>query len=479
MPLRNLLIIAIAAILAMACYSVSARNRYANIFAEALNVVEQRALQSMSREALFDAAMDGLVSRLDRHSRYLHDDDLDDFQTGLDQHFGGIGVFIGSDGSPEQLFVRAAFPGSPADREGIQPADIITAIDGVELGDKSPGDAVKRMKGSVGQPVTLTVSRDGELLDFKLVREVIDVPSVRGDRWLPDGEWKFTLENDQKIAYVRIVSFGKETTDEFRTTLESLNGRIDGLIIDLRANAGGLLDCAIDLCDMLLPKDLDIVSIKSRQRELKQQTYKSVADPILSLSIPVVVLIDRYSASASEIMAGCLQDNKRAILIGEQTWGKGTVQDVLPIEHGESALKLTTSSYWRPSGKNIDRDFAKADGETKWGVQADEGFEIPLEEMDVQRNEFYRSEYELRELTGGMRFPKAFDRSVDDDHPDLEDDPDERETLPIKSTGSDMESVEETPALEPFDPENYRDIPFDRALEYLKSTRSKRQPAAA
>ena len=479
MPLRNLLIIAIAAILSMACYSVAARNRYANIFAEALNVVEQRALQSMSREALFDAAMDGLVSKLDRHSRYLHDDDLDAFQTGLDQHFGGIGVFIGTDGSPEQLFVRAAFPGSPADRGGIQPGDIITAIDGVELEGKSPGDAVKRMKGSVGQPVKLTVSRAGESLDVELVREVIDVPSVRGDRWLADGEWKFTVVDNQRIGYVRIVSFGKETTDEFRTTLESLDGQIDGLIIDLRANAGGLLDCAIDLCDMLLAKDLDIVSIKSRQRELVQRTYESIADPILSPDIPIVVLIDRYSASASEIMAGCLQDHGRAVLIGEQTWGKGTVQDVLPIEHGESALKLTTSSYWRPSGKNIDRDFAKADGETKWGVQPDEGFQIPLEEIDVQRNEFYRSEYELRELTGGMKFPEVFNQRAEDEEQALESDAGESETLPNEPAGLEVDTVEESPAVEPIDPENYRDVPFDRALEHLKKIQLKNKPAAA
>ena len=119
MPLRNLLIIFIAGILSVACYSVAARNRYANIFAEALNVVEQRALQSRSRDDLFDSAMDGLVSKLDRHSRYLHDDDLDNFQTSIDQQFGGIGVFVGRDESPETLFVRAAFPGSPADRAGL------------------------------------------------------------------------------------------------------------------------------------------------------------------------------------------------------------------------------------------------------------------------------------------------------------------------------------------------------------------------
>ena len=479
MPLRNLLIIAIAAILSVACYSVAARNRYANIFAEALNVVEQRALQPMSREALFDAAMDGLVSNLDRHSRYLHDDDLDNFQTSIDQHFGGIGVFLGHDDLPDKLFVRAAFPGSPADRAGLKPGDIIAAVDGVELNNEKPGDAIKQMKGSVGQPVTLTVSRDGAALDFEMVREVIDVPSVRGDRWLADGEWQFTAEDEPRIGYVRIASFGKETTGEFRSTLEELEGKIDGLIVDLRGNAGGLLDCAIELCDMLLPKDLDIVSIRTRRREITQRTYASRDEPILKSSIPIVVLVDRYSASASEIMAGCLQDHGRATLIGEQTWGKGTVQDVLPIEHGESALKLTTSSYWRPSGKNIDRDFAKKAGETKWGVQPDEGHEVALEEVDVQRNEYYRSEYELRELTGGMKFPRVLSQSATASDNDTEIDTNTKPAEPILTDKTSDESSEETPSIAPINPETYRDLPFERALEHLKSMRAQALPKAA
>ena len=490
MPLRNLLIISIAAIISVACYSVSARNRYANIFAEALNVVEQRALQSMTREALFDAAMDGLVSRLDRHSRYLHDDDLDNFQISIDQQFGGIGVFVGREGAPERLFVRAAFPGSPADRAGLKSGDIILAIDGVDLNDEKPGDAVKQMKGNVGEPVKLTVSRKGKSLDVEMVREVIDVPSIRGDRWLPDGTWNFTVEDDPKIGYLRIDSFGKETTGEFRAALERLEGRIDGLIIDLRGNSGGLLDCAIDLCDMLLPIELDIVSIRTRRREIKQKTYSSRDAPVLDLSIPIVVLIDRYSASASEIMSGCLQDHDRAKLIGEQTWGKGTVQDVLPIEHGESALKLTTSSYWRPSGKNIDRDFAKADGDVLWGVQPDEGYKISQTEIGVQRNEYYRSEHELRVLTGGMKFPKVFSKPDDEAEEALATDSDLAEPEPDNTvkddpevTQDDAEAKEDAPALDMIDPENYRDQPFDRAVEYLQSIRAKSQsqtqPAAA
>ena len=320
-----------------------------------------------------------------------------------------------------------------------------------------------------------------------MVREVIYVPNVRGDRWMPDGEWKFTVKQASKIGYVRVVSFGKDTSDEFRTTLKKLKGNIDGLIIDLRGNAGGLLDSAIDLCDMLLKEELDIVSIQSRQRHITQKTYSSTTAPVLSSGIPIVVLIDRYSASASEIMAGCLQDHKRAILIGEQTWGKGTVQDVLPIEHGESALKLTTSSYWRPSGKNIDRDFAKENGDAKWGVQPDAGYEVALEEIEVQRNEYYRSEYELRILTGGMKLPEVFSQNPSDaENPsetksETEGSPktdtddagsDQPQATPTEKDDSPENSSGQTPALEPIDPDSYQDKVFERALEYLESLES-------
>ena len=186
-------------------------------------------------------------------------------------------------------------------------------------------------------------------------------------------------------------------------------------------------------------------------------------------------------------MAGCLQDHKRAILIGEQTWGKGTVQDVLPIEHGESALKLTTSSYWRPSGKNIDRDFAKENGDAKWGVQPDAGYEVALEEIEVQRNEYYRSEYELRILTGGMKFPEVFSQNPSEaENPsetktETEGSPktdtddagsDQPQATPTEKDDSPENSSGQTPALEPIDPDSYQDKVFERALEYLESLES-------
>ena len=280
------------------------------------------------------------------------------------------------------------------------------------------------------------------------------------------------------------MSFGKETTKEFRSTLEQLEGNIESLIIDLRGNSGGLLDCAIELCDMLLPSELDIVSIRTRQREITQRTYSSQTAPILSTKIPIVVLIDRYSASASEIMAGCLQDHGRATLIGEQTWGKGTVQDVLPIERGESALKLTTSSYWRPSGKNIDRDFAKEDGATEWGVQPDAGYEVELSELAAQRNEYYRSEYELRVLTGGMKFPDVLLKSANktDENRKTDSvnvDSDVQQVPPNESIESPDDSSGKTPSLAPIDPNNYQDKPFQRALDFLKSTKPATIPQAA
>ncbi len=472
MPPRNLLIIAIAIIASVACYSVASRNRYANIFAEALTVVENRALQSIPRQELFNSAMDGLTSKLDRHSAYLHGDQYKEFNESIQQHFGGLGVFLGGLPKEDRIKVRAAFPGSPADEAGILPGDQIVAVDGQPLAEIKPDQRIVRLKGDIGQPVMLTILRDSREIEITVERADIEVPSVRGDRWLPNGDWIFTRPDNPKLGYVRIVSFGRDTPAEFEAALEQLDGNIEGLIIDLRGNAGGLLSAAVELCDMLLPTGSEIVTIKTRQQQILERPYVSETDPLLPSSIPLVVLIDRYSASASEITAGCLQDHNRAVLIGEQSWGKGTVQDVLPIEQGESALKLTTSSYWRPSGKNIDRDFAKAEGNDFWGVQPDEGLAINQSERTISQITFLLSERELRELTGGMEFPESLFGDAENDAADLlVDDP--------NTTSPDKTKQPQEPTTDPTDNNQAMpapvDLPLERAIEHLKSLR---QPAA-
>jgi len=178
--------------------------------------------------------------------------------------------------------------------------------------------------------------------------------------------------------------------------IQADEAEINGLIIDLRNNTGGLLDVATDICDMFLPEELLIVSTKGRGKVVLQE-FSSTPQLALNPSVPICILVNRNSASASEILAGCLQDHGRAIVIGEQTWGKGTVQNVIPIRRGESALKLTTASYWRPSGKSIDRHDEISKKTNVWGIQPNEGFEIEVEEEQVFENMRQRN---LRDLRG-------------------------------------------------------------------------------
>jgi carboxyl-terminal processing protease len=208
--------------------------------------------------------------------------------------------------------------------------------------------------------------------------------------------WDFHLQDHPNIGYVRLVQFGRNTATELSAALDEM-GQVDGLIIDLRNNTGGLLDVAVDVCDLFLPDKKKIVTTKVRDHEIDVVT-KSDSPEKSDPKMPICILVNRNSASASEVVSGCLQDHGRVTVIGEQTWGKGTVQNVIPIQRGESALKLTTASYWRPSGKHIDRydDIAK---ETKtWGIQPDEGWEIELSEVDIFKNSRLRYVRELKGL---------------------------------------------------------------------------------
>ena len=232
------------------------------------------------------------------------------------------------------------------------------------------------------------------------------MPSVNGDFRNPDGSWQFTLSEHPRIGYIRLQQFGEKSGTEITDALSSIAGKTDGLILDLRNNAGGLLNVAIQICDLFINKGELIVSTKGRKGKVIREFF-ATHDPIIKSGYPVVVLINRNSASASEILAGCLQDHQCAVIIGEQSWGKGTVQDVIPMQRGESALKLTTRSYWRPSGKEIDRFSDLAKKTMVWGVRPNEGFAIKMSEEEVFDNLRHRS---IRDLEGLM--PPGHDETL-------------------------------------------------------------------
>ncbi|MEM9411493.1 MAG: S41 family peptidase, partial [Planctomycetota bacterium] len=410
--IRNLFVIALSAIVSLTCYSTASRNRYANLFAEALETIESQALQNVPRDELFAYAMDGMTSRLDGHSRYIAGEMFRLFDEDIQQQFGGVGMYVENEPGTGKLIVLTPIPGAPAFDAGIKSGDIILAIDGQDTQAMDRGDAVKLIRGPRGEPVEVLVSRNGEKKSFELVRDMIREPSAHGDFRSGDGSWNFVLKDYPKIGYIRLLQFGSESSTEIKKALEEIGPEVDSLILDLRNNTGGLLDSAIEICDFFLEPDKTIVKIRGRGDQLLEHYY-SKDEPVLSTEKPVVILINRDSASASEIVSACLQDHGRAILIGENTWGKGTVQNVIPIEQGKSALKLTTASYWRPSGINIDRYDKEARKTGIWGVQPNDGFEIELDDKTIFDNRRLRYFLDLRGLISPENLEQREDQSVE------------------------------------------------------------------
>ncbi len=423
MPLRNILIIAFSAIASLICYDTAQRNRFAATITEAMSIIEDEFIEDIEARRLFESAMDGMVQDLDQYSGFISRDDFSQFQESLDQNFGGIGIIVEVDSKSNRLTVMSPLVNTPAFRAGIRAGDVILEIDGVSTEGMSLRDAVGFMRGPPGSTVKVQIQhRDGQTEDLSVGRAIIPVTSVKGDRQRPDGKWIFHLESEPDIGYIRISSFGEKTVSELRDALEFDNGPVKALVIDLRNNAGGLLTAAVDTCDMLIDSG-KIVTTRGRGGKERRREVATASGTIVDRDIPVVVLVNHYSASASEIVAACLQDHGRAVVVGERTWGKGTVQNIIELEGGKSALKLTTATYWRPSGQNIHKS-KKATDEDAWGVRPDNGFEVILtddEALDVakerQRRDVLPSE-SLPESSGSDANPDEDSATESMDSPD-------------------------------------------------------------
>ena len=399
MPLRNLVVITLVALFSLACYSVASKNRYANLFAEALEVIDREALRDIPRRELFENAMDGMMTELDEHSMYISGDMFRAFDEDMKQEFGGVGIYVDNDPVSQRLIVLAPIPNTPAYKAGVRSGDWIQEISGKSTDGLARGDAVKLMRGPTGEPVTVKIERAGAAWEETLIREAIPVPSLHGDWRMASGKWRFTLKDHPEIAYFRLIQFGSMSVEEFESALEEVSDDAQGLILDLRNNSGGLLEAAIQISDLFLGDGKTIVSTRGRGGRLVEEMY-SGSPAVFPKNKPIVVLVNRNSASASEIVAACLQDHGRAVVVGEQTWGKGTVQHVIPIERGLSALKLTTSSYWRPSGQNIDRFSEEALETGVWGVNPAEENRIELTKEVLFENARQRNQRDLQGLVG-------------------------------------------------------------------------------
>ncbi len=309
-------------------------------FTAVYNLVKQAYVEDVGDKRLMEAAIKGLLSGLDPHSEYLDPRQLDDLTEGTSGAYDGLGLEVLTiDGV---LRVIAPIDDTPAERGGIKPGDIITRIDAKPVSSDNVNESVELLRGNPGSSVVLTVLHEGESVpvDITLKREKIKVASVRA-RWLEPG-----------YAYLRVSQFQEETGAELKRKFTKLKGKdlpIRGVVLDLRSNPGGLLTAAVEVSDVFLDSGV-IVTTRGRLNDTDLSFSATGGD--LAAAAPLVILVDSGTASAAEIVAGALKDNHRGLILGQKTFGKGSVQTVLPLEDGH-AVKLTTARYYTPSGVSI------------------------------------------------------------------------------------------------------------------------------
>ena len=404
-------------------YSAPTRERdqdyeLVHLLVDVLHEVRQRyavEVDPQRERKLVEDMINGGLERLDPHSQFINAKDFKQFTKNSRGSFGGVGIHVGTDRqSRGQLTVISPMAGTPAYEAGILAGDLILKIDGKSTEGMRLSEAVDLIQGEKGQPITLTVLHENarEALDVTLVRAEIKVDTVMGDRRKADDpkHWDFFLDHTSKIGYLRVTNFGETTVDEMKAAVESLqHDGVRGLIIDLRNNPGGLLRAAVDISDLFL-KNGRIVSTKGRNQ--KEEVWDAKAEGTLlepAERYPIYILVNKFSASASEIVSAALQDHGRAVIVGERTYGKGSVQNIIPMEHETSALKLTTASYWRPSGKNIHR-FPESKDSDEWGVKPDAGFEVPMKDDERLEYLIWRSDRDV--VRSGREKPSSGDRST-------------------------------------------------------------------
>jgi carboxyl-terminal processing protease len=329
------------------------------VFTDVLSVVKRDYVNDIENKKIVEGAIKGMLGTLDPHSGYLDPDFYQDLQVQTKGEFGGLGIEITI--KEGLLVVVAPMEGSPAEKAGVRPGDIIVKIDGKYTKEFSLVDAVKRLRGPKGSPIQISLSRKGvsDLIDVTIVRDTIAVRSVKA-RYLGDG-----------FGYVRVSQFMEHTADDLKDALKNLSKdsslpELRGLILDLRNNPGGLLAQAVKVSDMFLKEGV-IVYTDGRVEAQKQKFFAHArgTEP----DYPIIVLVNSGSASASEIVAGALKDHGRALILGQQTFGKGSVQTITPLENG-GALTLTTALYYTKSGNSIQARGVKPDIEVEIGQTA-------------------------------------------------------------------------------------------------------------
>tara|TARA_B100001142_G_scaffold288489_1_gene304688 strand:+ start:394 stop:1728 length:1335 start_codon:yes stop_codon:yes gene_type:complete len=310
-----------------------------NLFGDVFERVRSEYVEAPTDQEMIEAAISGMLSSLDPHSSYMNAKSFKDMQVNTRGEFGGLGIQVTMEGG----YVKVISPidDTPAFRAGIKPSDLISHLDGTTIRGLTLNQAVDKMRGKVGSDIKLTIRREGkDPFDVTITRAIIKIKSVRS-------------RIEERIGYIRITQFNEQTnkglTKEISILKEKIGPKIQGYILDLRNNPGGLLDQAIAVSDAFLEKG-EIVSTRSRQPEDTQRFNARPGD--LANGLPVIILLNGGSASASEIVAGALQDHRRAVILGTRSFGKGSVQTIMPLS-GHGAMRLTTARYFTPSGRSI------------------------------------------------------------------------------------------------------------------------------
>jgi len=376
------------------------------IFSDVIDLVEKQYVDPVDTKELIQKAIQGMVSSLDPHSQLLPPEAFEELQIDTKGEFGGIGIVITM--QKGLLTVISPIEGTPAYKAGVNAADIIIKVDGESTKDMMLWEAVKRMRGPKGEPVTITVVRKGESkpIDFTLVRDIIPIESVRHIVLKPG------------YGYVRVTNFQESTTDDIKTALSAMGAQepLKGLVMDLRDNPGGLLDQAVQVADLFIGDGV-IVSTKSRLRQ-HTKAYNAHRDR-RKRDYPIVVLVNGGSASASEIVAGALQDHKRALILGTSSFGKGSVQTVHTLRDGYG-LKFTVARYYTPSGRSIQAQGIVPDIEVKHKFMDEE-------EADDDEESNLMKEKDLKNHLEAYPF---------DDHDDHDDEEEAKEDDSDKKEGS-------------------------------------------
>ena len=310
-----------------------------DLFGEVLEKINKEYVDETNQSKGMDAAINGLLQSLDPYSSYMSPEIFKEMQTETSGEFGGLGIEVGMEAGVVKVI--SPIDETPASKAGIKAGDYIVKINNIQVQGKSLSEAVDLMRGPVGSPIELTVRRKGvkKALTFNITREIIEVQSVKSD----------LLDNN--IGYIRLTSFNENSSQQIKKQISKLNKNknLKAFILDLRNNPGGLLSQAIKISDFFLENG-EIVSTKSRKKSENRKWFAKKGD--ITGSKTLIVLINYGSASASEIVAGALKDHKRAIILGESSYGKGSVQSIIPLKN-KGAIRLTIAKYYLPSGDSI------------------------------------------------------------------------------------------------------------------------------